>query len=167
MAGLTAACSHPQKPFVFKEGMAPERATSLLVDALAAEGIRAATVDPSAGLIVTVWADTGYRFREEPAFNENAIEVERTIFRRYQVAIVPDGTGSGTTVRLQAEAKRCTPDVTIRNQRLLGDCKELDRFFPGLQSEMDELGQKLRQLATLHAADTASPQSQSVAESRP
>jgi hypothetical protein len=162
---LTAACSHPQRPYVFTGGPVAQRTTHLLVDALAAEGLRPATVDAESGLIVTTWMDTGYRFHEEAPFNENAIDVERTILRRYQVAVVPDGAG-GTTVRLQAEARRCTPEVTVRSQRLLGDCKEVDTFFPALQTDMDDLGQKLRQAARLHGADPPK-ESRPLAQSRP
>jgi hypothetical protein len=160
-----AACSHPQKPFVFSEGIAPQRATKLLVDALAAEGVQAATIDPTAGVIVTAWGDTGYRFREDPPFNENAIDVERTVFRRYHVFLLPDGATDRTTVRLQAEAKRCTPDVTIRNQRLLGDCQDVDQFFPALQEEMDELGQKLRQTSALYTRHPPAQSAKAVAQS--
>jgi hypothetical protein len=162
---LAAACSHPQKPYVFSERAAPDRTTQVLVDALASEGLRPATID--AGIIVTTWVDTGYRFHEEAPFNENAIDVERTVLRRYQVAVVPDRATGASTVRLQSETQRCTPDVTIRNEHLLGDCKDVDQFFPALQSDMDSLGQKLRQAASLHTTNAASPPAQSVAQSRP
>jgi len=166
-AVVLAACIHPQRPYVFNEGVAPERATQIMVSALAAEGLPAATVDSARGLIVTSWADTGYRFRENAPYNEAAIDVERTVFRRYHVFVAPDVTTGRTTVRLQTEAKRCTPDVTVRNDRLLGDCQDVERFFPGLQDEMDELGEKLRQIASLHSQTPPATPDKSVAQSGP
>jgi len=166
MAALATACSHPQRPYVFNGAKGPDRTTQVLVDALTAEGLRPAFVDKAAGVIVTTCVDTGYRFHEEAPFNDNAIDLERTVLRRYHVAVVPDSTGA-TSVRLQSETQRCTPEVTVRNEHLLGDCKDVNQFFPALQRDMDELGQKLRQAAMLHAGEPGSPPTQSVAQSRP
>jgi hypothetical protein len=148
---LLGGCTHPQRAFVFEPGITPQSAAALVADTLTAEGLQVAALDAGAGLVTTAWVDTGYRFHEPPAFDENSVDVERSVFRRYRVSVVPAGASGQATIRLEAEAKRCTPDVTIRNQRLLGDCHEVNQFFPGLQSDLDQLGEKLRRSARLHA----------------
>jgi hypothetical protein len=159
LLGLAAgACSHPQRPYEFSAPLARQSATTLMADALLAEGQQPAIADPRAGMIVTAWQDTGYRVEQHDSYRDGIDLVEKIVYRRYQVAIVPGQSGAPMTVRLTAEAKRCLPDVTVTKQEILGQCETLTKFIPALQRDLDRLGARLEAVAQLHAGGPPSGQ---------
>jgi hypothetical protein len=149
-APAIAACAgEPLRPYVFR-GVVPQgRATAALAAALTEVGRTPSFVDPRAGVIVTSWADSGYRFHEAPIFPDDLNgPIEKLLFRRYHVAVLASQPGSMVTVRLQAEVKRCLPPVSLVREQLIGLCEDSRLGFRSLQRDLDHLGETVRDLAT-------------------
>jgi hypothetical protein len=159
LAVAASGCAgQPLRPYVFDGALAPEGATANLVRALHEMGRPTAIIDPRAGVIVTSWADTGYRFHESPVFPDDLNgEVEKYIFRRYRLAILPRQTGAAITVRLQAEVKRCLPPVSLVQEQLVGQCEDAPVGFRSLQRDLEALGQRLQVLAVERPAPGSVP----------
>jgi hypothetical protein len=146
--GAVACAGKPLQPYLFDGSLPQEKATAALARALEEVGRPLALVDPRAGVIVTSWADSGYRFHESPVFPDDLNgAVEKYVFRRYRLAVLPGQAGTSTRIRLQAEVKRCLPPVSVVNEQLVGQCEDAPVGFRSLQRDMDSLGQRLRVLA--------------------
>lgn len=123
-----ASCSHPQRPYSFRQDIAVAEATTLIAEDLEADGHPAAVVAPRSGVLVTQWLDTGYRLNEDIKDDfhpPQPLLVEKRIYRRYRVDVV---AGHPNEFHVQAEAKRCLPEVVVREQRLLGQCEDVALF---------------------------------------
>jgi hypothetical protein len=151
---LTAvACAGPSlRPSVFEGPLPPDKTVAAIADALIEAGRPPALVDPGTGVIVTKWTDSGYRFHEAPPFPDEVVgDVEKYLFRRYHVAVLSSHPRVGTTIRLQAEVKRCLPPVTLANNQLLGQCEDSRVGFQSFQRDLDRLGETLARAITAPA----------------
>jgi len=147
--GVAACAGQPLRPFAFDGALPQEKATTALARALEEVGRNPALVDARAGVIVTSWADSGYRFHEAPVFPDDLNRgVEKYVFRRYHIAVLPGDAGGSAKVRLQAEIKRCLPPVSLVAEQLVGQCEDAPVAFRSLQRDLDALGQRLQALAT-------------------
>jgi len=138
----------PLRQYAFEAAQPPEKAIAAVAEALVEAGRPPALVDARAGVIVTAWADSGYRFHEAPPFPDDLNgDVEKYIFRRYHIAVVPGQSRAGAAVRVQAEIKRCLPPISVVKEQLVGQCEDSWVAFRSLQRDLDRLGETLQAVA--------------------
>ncbi len=141
LAGV--ACAHRPQSDSFTVAQS-RNAMDVLLQTLAANGLKAVAVDRAHGTITTQWFDTGYRFRATSAINDGPTrKYDTNIFLRYRVSLVRQN--GQETVRLDTDVQRCSPsDSVITNTGVVGTCLPLSVLFPTQQKQADELGNKLR-----------------------
>jgi hypothetical protein len=137
------ACAHSPKPYTFTLEQ-PRNAVDVVVQTLAANGFKDIAVDTSKNTITTRWFDTGYRFREINAIDNGPTrEYYTDVFLRYRISLV-DKNGQ-QTVTLEPDVQRCSPtDSVITARGVDGSCLPMTFVFPTQQSQVDELGTKLK-----------------------
>jgi hypothetical protein len=165
LAALAAAalagvgCAGQQlRSYSFDAVQPQEKAIAAIAEALAEVGRPPAMVDARAGVVVTAWSDSGYRFHEAPPFPDDLNgDIEKYIFRRYHVAVVPGSSPAVASVRVQAEVKRCLPPITVVEEQLVGQCEESLPAFRSLQRDLDRLGEALQAVAFAAPARAGKP----------
>jgi hypothetical protein len=138
-----SACAHRPQSDSFTVAQS-RNAVDVLLQTLAANGLKAVTVDRAHGTITTQWFDAGYRFRATNAINDGPTrKYDTDIFLRYRVSLVSQN--GQQTVRLDTDVQRCSPsDSVITSKGVVGTCLPLGVLFPTQQKQADELGTKLK-----------------------
>jgi hypothetical protein len=137
---ILPACSHTDpKAYVFA-----------VPKALASEGYYPAMSDPSTGMVVTRWLDTGYRMNE--AVDDGSdYTLDTYVYRRYRVSVT-GGTAAGVRVHLAVEAKRCIPGAQIRETAIVGTCDDmLDELPSRLTKDLAALATRVQRVAWIYA----------------
>jgi hypothetical protein len=118
-------------PFTFVSAAAADTGVDTVARTLAAEGQPPAQVDRQLHIVQTEWRDTG-------------VGNDETIVRRYMVTLDPGPAGTNVTVRI--DAKICPKGgYTIGGTEIRGTCREANFITPGMQTDVDTLGAKIRQ----------------------
>jgi hypothetical protein len=134
-AVFAAACASSQEPYQFTIAEPSAVSVDDLVRALAQQGQQAAEIDEYAGVVYTIWQDTGFLYGEVD-------DEDATIVRRY-VATLQHGEAAAS-VQLRIDSMRCAPDrFDIDGYRLEGRCEQMSGVVSAHQRELDELGQRV------------------------
>jgi hypothetical protein len=135
LVACAAGCASAQEPYQFTVAEPSAVSVDDLVRALAQQGQQAAEIDEYAGVVYTVWQDTGFLYGEVD-------DEDATIVRRY-VATLQHGEAAAS-VQLRIDSMRCAPDrFDIDGYVLEGRCESMSGVVSAHQRELDELGQRV------------------------